>query len=283
MFWPPISSATRSTRRCALPHLIAPRGAQRSAPAPLHAARVMTSCHPPSPSCGGSANRCVPGGQWLCRSCLLLKAARTASISLRAFLLSCTAAQCHARGRLRQGETPSGGGATPGTGAHRGPRRVGHGSQDVDAQQMACAARHGRPSRCHGGRLWRDGILGCQAQRCSVIAQPGGATLHPLSRHTGMRVRVPLQPRLVVPVASVPCGGCAPPRPPQVAALRCWSSGLLLWAVCRTTGERLPPRPLPVAAAFFFLLRHCLQSRRAGLCQGGDPWRAMGRALAPRP
>jgi hypothetical protein len=29
MFWPPIGSATRSTRRCALPHLIAPRGAQR--------------------------------------------------------------------------------------------------------------------------------------------------------------------------------------------------------------------------------------------------------------
>jgi hypothetical protein len=50
MFWPSIGSATRSTRRCALPHLIAPRGAQRSAPAPLHSARVMASCHPPSPS-----------------------------------------------------------------------------------------------------------------------------------------------------------------------------------------------------------------------------------------
>ena len=56
-----------------------------------------------------------------------------ASVSLRAFLLPCTASQCHARGLLRQGETPSGGGATPGTGARRGPRRVGHGSQDVDA------------------------------------------------------------------------------------------------------------------------------------------------------
>jgi hypothetical protein len=66
-------------------------------------------------------------------------------------------------------------------------------------QQMECAARHGRPSRCHCGRLWRDGILGCQAQRCSVTAQPGGATLHPLSHHPGMRVRGPLQPRLVVP------------------------------------------------------------------------------------
>jgi hypothetical protein len=130
-------------------------------------------------------------------------------------------------------------------------------------QQMECAARHGRPSRCHRGRVWRDGILRCQAQRCSVTAQPGGATLHPLSHHTGMRVRGPLQPRLVVPVARVPCGGCAPPRPPQVAALRCWSSGLLLWAVCRTTGERLPPRPLPVAAAFFFLL---------GGAQGNPAW-----------
>jgi hypothetical protein len=29
MFWPPIGSAMRSTRRCALPHLIAPRGAQQ--------------------------------------------------------------------------------------------------------------------------------------------------------------------------------------------------------------------------------------------------------------
>src|SRR5215471_4851012 len=53
------------------------------------------------------------------------------------------------------------------------------------------------------------------------------------------------------------------PTPPQVAPLRCWSSGLLLWAVCRTTGERLPPRPLPVAAAFFFLL---------GGAQGNPAW-----------
>jgi hypothetical protein len=59
-------------------------------------------------------------------------------------------------------------------------------------QQMECAARHGRPSRCHRGRVWRDGILGCQAQRCSVTAQPGGATLHPLSHPTGMRVRGPV-------------------------------------------------------------------------------------------
>ena len=80
-------------------------------------------------------------------------------------------------------------------------------------QQMECAARHGRPSRCHRGRLWRDGILGCQAQRCSVTAQPGGATLHPLSHHTGMRVYGPLQPWLVVPVAGGQRGGNRAPTP----------------------------------------------------------------------
>src|SRR5262249_55185394 len=64
--------------------------------------------------------------------------------------------------------------------------------------------------------------------------------------------------------------------------------GLCAAAVHHWVAWRLSPalRPLPwsVAAAcvFFFLLRPCLQSRRAGLCQGGDPWRAMGRALAPR-
>src|SRR5262249_23290160 len=149
--------------------------------------------------------------------------------------------QCNAVGLLRQGHAP-----------RRAGRRLG---------LVRCA--HERPSRCHRGRLWREGLLWCQAQRCSVTAQPGGATLHPLSHHPGMRVRGPLQPRLMVPVARVPCGGYAPPRPPQVAALRCWSSSLLLWAVCRTTGERLPPRPLPVAAAFFFLL---------GGAQGNPAW-----------
>jgi len=81
-------------------------------------------------------------------------------------------------------------------------------------QQMVRASRYARPSRCHRGRLWCDGLLWCWTQRCSVTAQPGGATLHPLSHHPGMRVRGPLQPRLMVPVARVPCGGDAPPRPP---------------------------------------------------------------------
>jgi hypothetical protein len=48
MFWPP--SARQRARPGAAPCLIAPRGAQRSTPAPLHSARAMTSCHPPSPS-----------------------------------------------------------------------------------------------------------------------------------------------------------------------------------------------------------------------------------------
>src|SRR5262245_25486580 len=65
--------------------------------------------------------------------------------------------------------------------------------------------------------------------------------------------------------------------------------GLCAAAFHHGVAWRLPPAlrrlPFSVAAAFvfFFLLRHCLQSRRVGLCQGGDPWLAMGRALAPRP
>src|SRR5919109_3505880 len=65
--------------------------------------------------------------------------------------------------------------------------------------------------------------------------------------------------------------------------------GLCAAALHHGVAWRLPPalRPLPcsVAAAcvFFFLLRHCLQSRRAGLCQGGGPWGALGGAPAPRP
>jgi hypothetical protein len=49
-FLPPIGSATRPNRHCALPHLIAPEGLTRKAPAPLRSARATDSCHPPSPS-----------------------------------------------------------------------------------------------------------------------------------------------------------------------------------------------------------------------------------------
>src|SRR5919201_1610241 len=65
--------------------------------------------------------------------------------------------------------------------------------------------------------------------------------------------------------------------------------GLCAAAFHHWVAWRLPPalRPLPcsVAAAcvFFFLLRHGLQSRRAGLCQGGAPRRRLGRAHRPRP
>src|SRR5256885_14881667 len=56
------------------------------------------------------------------------------------------------------------------------------------------------------------------------------------------------------------------------------------WVAWRLT-PALRPLPLSVAAAFvfFFLLRHCLQSRRAGLCQGGGPSRGMGGACSARP
>src|SRR5205807_5253702 len=82
-------------------------------------------------------------------------------------------------------------------------------------------------------------------------------------------------------LARVSSGGYAPPRPPSVATLRCWSSGLLLTGLCvavSPAGPVLPHRQpavllgrlagvllsraspgsrkrLPVAAAFFFLLR----------------------------
>src|SRR2546425_4854260 len=46
MFRPPVGSAMRSNGRCALPHLSAPRGAQRQAPAPLRSARVIAFSRP---------------------------------------------------------------------------------------------------------------------------------------------------------------------------------------------------------------------------------------------
>jgi hypothetical protein len=72
---------------------------------------------------------------------------------------------------------------------------------------------HERPSRCHRGRLWREGLLWSQAQRCSVTAQPGGSTLHPLSHQRRTRVCGPLQPWLVVPVAGGQRGGNRAPTP----------------------------------------------------------------------
>src|SRR5262249_57660752 len=64
--------------------------------------------------------------------------------------------------------------------------------------------------------------------------------------------------------------------------------GLCAAAFHHWVAWRLPPalRPLPCAVAaafvFFFLLRHCLQSRRPGLCQGGPPPPALGWAPPPR-
>ena len=118
-------------------------------------------------------------------------ATRPVTRPLQCCLPSVSDPQCNAVGLLRQGHAP-----------RRDGRRLG----------LARFA-HERPSRCHRGRLWRDGILGCQAQRCSVTAQPGGATLHPLSHHTGMRVYGPLQPWLVVPVAGGQRGGNRAPTP----------------------------------------------------------------------
>jgi integrase len=66
-------------------------------------------------------------------------------------------------------------------------------------QETWYAARDEQPSRCRCGRLWSARILWCQAQRCSVPAQPGGSTLHPLfhdnQRHAFQRAGLASRPR----------------------------------------------------------------------------------------
>jgi len=66
------------------------------------------------------------------------------------------------------------------TGDRRVPGRACHCPSACAQPQTWCAVRHARPNRCHCGRLRAGRLLWCQAQRCSVTAQPGGSTLHPL-------------------------------------------------------------------------------------------------------
>ena len=125
MFWPPVGSATRSNRHCALPHLIAPQGAQEgrhrhrcALPVPLVPATPL----PPregAPSIASLLHVCgctAPAGSLRRRrsateDALLLGgcsatesgAARPATDPLQAFLPLCQASQCTAAGLLRQG------------------------------------------------------------------------------------------------------------------------------------------------------------------------------------
>jgi hypothetical protein len=94
LFRPPVGSATRSHSRCALPHLIAPRGAPKEGTG----AATLCPCHgclsPPHPRTGA-----LPITALLeVSSC-----AAPATGPLRSFLPPCTRSYCSARGLLRQG------------------------------------------------------------------------------------------------------------------------------------------------------------------------------------
>jgi hypothetical protein len=94
LFRPPVGSATRSNSRCALPHLIAPRGAPKAGTG----AATLCPCHgcfsPPHPRTGA-----LPIAALLeVSSC-----AAPATGPLRSFLPPCTRSYCNARGLLRQG------------------------------------------------------------------------------------------------------------------------------------------------------------------------------------
>ena len=69
MFRPPVGSATRSNGRCALPHLIAPQGAQQGRHRRRYALPVPRFLSPPHPLQGLSGSLTASGDQWLCRSC----------------------------------------------------------------------------------------------------------------------------------------------------------------------------------------------------------------------
>ena len=72
MFWPPVGSATRSNRRGALPHLIAPLGAPKegTGAAALCPCRFFLS--PLHPLTGALRIATAPACRWLCRPCRCL-------------------------------------------------------------------------------------------------------------------------------------------------------------------------------------------------------------------
>src|SRR5262249_16478073 len=71
--------------------------------------------------------------------------------------------------------------------------------------------------------------------------------------------------------AGVQCGGYAPPRPPQVATLRCWSSGLLLTGLCAAVSPAGPVLPHRPPAVLLGRLAGVLLSRPSPGSPGGGP------------
>src|SRR5262249_46738856 len=72
--------------------------------------------------------------------------------------------------------------------------------------------------------------------RCSVARPCRSSVSLPSTLLSALRSTPRACSPAIEAVVSQAAGGQGPPHPPSVAALRGRSSGLLLWAVCRTTG-----------------------------------------------
>src|SRR5262245_32466293 len=155
-FRPPVGSATRSNRRGALPHLIAPR----VAPKESTGAATLCPCHgclsPPHPRTGA-----LPIAALLeVSSC-----AAPATGPLRSFLPPCKRSYCNARGLLRQGPASW---RAPQLDGHRGlaastGHRAGQASLDAGGPQSQALRVTGDRRRAHvpdAAQAWAGGQRG---------------------------------------------------------------------------------------------------------------------------
>ena len=130
-FRPPVGSATRSNRRCALPHLIAPQGAHKEGTGAAALCPCRWFLPPPIPLQGAPRIATAPGGQRLCRSCHWSSAVCSSLLA--------SVWQCNAAGLLRQGlasrRAPAG--RPPRSGRQRGQEGVSGGPR-------CWRTRHGR-------------------------------------------------------------------------------------------------------------------------------------------
>jgi hypothetical protein len=211
MFWPPVGSATRSNRHCALPHLIAPQGAQEgrhrhrcALPVPMVPATPL----PPregAPSiaslllvpCGDAGAPLRPPSSWE-----VALPPRAGLLGLPLPLCGLSSLLARLRNVLPQGSCVK---VRP---------RCAHEEDNHRGLPPAKAVE--------------------RARQASVLADCGRRPW--TCRGTGRRTRVPDE---ALAVADGPCGGNVPPRPSCVAALpgeverSCTGR-----AVCRGSGRR---------------------------------------------
>ena len=122
--------------------------------------------------------------------------------------------------------------------------------------QAATPGMHRAALRVPGGRPPR---AGSHQRRDSVVCRTS-PLVNLGRRHCACRGQGARSCLAGLAWAGVPCGGDAPPRPPQVATLRCRSNGLLLPGyVLPGTGGRRP------------MARACLGSLGAGRSSGAAP------------